>query len=84
MEKNMEKIDIELSNYGFELCEMSGECDFCEKETEQRDYFWKRTSYETIEGDYSCRNCASKQAREFDEFIVFMSEYIEIHKSIFM
>ena len=52
----------ELAKYGFELCEMSGECDFCEKEVEQQNYFWRSTSYEYVEGDYYCRECASKEA----------------------
>ena len=59
----------ELAKYGFELCEMGGECDFCEKDVEQPNYFWRSTSYEYVEGDYYCRECASKEAFKFDGFL---------------
>lgn len=54
----------ELEKYGFQLCEMPGECDFCEKEVEQKNYFFHRTSYEHIEGDYYCRECAIKEIQQ--------------------
>ena len=59
----------ELAKNGFELCEMGGDCDFCETEVEQKDYFWHRTSYEYIEGDYYCRECASKEVSAFEGFL---------------
>lgn len=52
-----------LSQHGFELCEMDGECDFCNRDVSQGEYFWKSTSYEYVEGDYYCRQCATKEVR---------------------
>ena len=46
-----------LSRYRFENCTMSGECDFCEKDTPQNDYFWRPCGGEHNEGDYYCREC---------------------------
>lgn len=56
----------QLRQAGFQLCEMDGECDFCEKEVKQGDYFWLRTSYEYVEGDYYCRKCAVKRLDDDD------------------
>lgn len=53
----------ELLKYGFELCTMDGQCDSCDKEIKQGEYFWKRTSYEYVEGDYWCRECATEEVK---------------------
>jgi hypothetical protein len=50
--------DHELALEGFQLCTMGGDCDTCLKDTPQGEYFWERTSYEYVEGDYWCRACA--------------------------
>jgi len=60
----------ELEKYGFELCEFDGECDSCENEhVAQEDYFWRSTSHEYVEGDYYCRECASKEVSAFEGFL---------------
>jgi len=51
----------QLNRYGFENCTMSGECDFCERDTPQKDYFWRSCGDEYNEGDYYCRECAIKE-----------------------
>lgn len=60
--------DATLELYSFLLCEMGGDCDYCQKETPEGEYFWYRTSYEYVEGDYYCRTCATTQAQNIELF----------------
>jgi hypothetical protein len=60
--------DDELVLYGMQLCSFGGDCDFCRQVAANGDYFWLRTSYEYIEGDYYCRTCATKEAEGIDLF----------------
>ena len=56
----------ELAREGFELCEGSAECDFC---GDNGECFWRRTSYEYVEGEYACRLCAVKKIEADMAFI---------------
>lgn len=65
-------INDALALEGFQLCEGNGNCDFCHQDIPEGEYFWRRTSYEYVEGDYACRACAgawiAKQQALYDSY----------------
>lgn len=61
--------DNELVTEGFQICTMGGDCDKCQMDVREGEYFWMRTSYEYEEGDYLCRACATAQIEADRKFI---------------
>lgn len=55
-------------DYGWQLCEQDGEaweCDTCEKECNPT--YYRRTSFEYDEGEYSCAECIDKEIASYAE-----------------